>query len=488
KQTAPASPSPAKPTPSASQAPPAQPQASSSHAAPAKPGPKPETKSKPELKPKRTRARSHSQLQKLQRDLDGPGSDVAMALNRAFGSNAREEEDESSDDSSDDSSEEEEPQQRRKEKAKAKSKEIIDVDALSTHPPLPPPGPSLSRSASASAPLPSASRPSGSKPTSKHPTPSSVTPTPGTLTPTLSHIPMSSLRNKNKKKGFRLSMAQPIPRKIVFDERGDALVDGLEGGGQDTQMDVDNEQDDAATQDQAEEPSLPTLTLPSFSQSSQPTQSKRPRLIPPSEIQSLGELPPRVFVTSVDVEEGMWGDVSGGANAYGAEGGVDGDGAKKRGKGKNKKKRKALDQDQDVGGDAYDYSYGNGNMNGRQDSPSAVEDALVLPYDDVEEPLPTSNLGSKSKSQHNGKINVDPKRNPEKEKVRNIDWTKAEKVWEKSKEVGSVMDLSVLVLAGGGRGGSGERGGGGGVVVGWKPPTFSGLCCSSPRSALSFLQ
>ena len=33
-----------------------------------------------------------------------------------------------------------------------------------------------------------------------------------------------------------------------------------------------------------------------------------PRLIPPSEIQELGQLPSNMFVTSVDVESDIWGD------------------------------------------------------------------------------------------------------------------------------------------------------------------------------------
>lgn len=78
---------------------------------------------------------------------------------------------------------------------------------------------------------------------------------------------MLSLKNKNKKKGFKQSMAAPIPKKIVFGDAEDV---------QQTVVDV------------------------------VPSQQEYVRLIPPSEIQGRGELPPNMFVTSVDVERGIW--------------------------------------------------------------------------------------------------------------------------------------------------------------------------------------
>lgn len=78
---------------------------------------------------------------------------------------------------------------------------------------------------------------------------------------------MLSLKNKNKKKGFKQSMAAPIPKKIVFGDAEDV---------QQTVVDV------------------------------VPSQQEYVRLIPPSEIQVRGELPPNMFVTSVDVERGIW--------------------------------------------------------------------------------------------------------------------------------------------------------------------------------------
>lgn len=77
---------------------------------------------------------------------------------------------------------------------------------------------------------------------------------------------MFSLGNKNKKKGYKQALVQPSGSKIVF-----------------------------------EVPSLPVIapTSPPILASSQNSY----RLIPPSE---RNDLPRNMFVTSVDVEEGMW--------------------------------------------------------------------------------------------------------------------------------------------------------------------------------------
>ncbi|KAG9219430.1 hypothetical protein CCMSSC00406_0005324 [Pleurotus cornucopiae] len=86
-------------------------------------------------------------------------------------------------------------------------------------------------------------------------------------------ITMSSLKNKNKKKGFKNASNRPIPQKIVF-------------------SDVANSKDDVemAIVDNI----LHTEKRP------------LPRVIPPSENQARGELPPNMFVTSVDVEAEEW--------------------------------------------------------------------------------------------------------------------------------------------------------------------------------------
>ena len=101
---------------------------------------------------------------------------------------------------------------------------------------------------------------------------------------TLNQVMMGSLRNKNKKKGFKQSMANPLPAKITFTNNTTA------SGSQ-------------------QQPSLCTPkkdTLMEEPSTSSGTTIQPPRLIPPSEIQELGQLPSNMFVTSVDVESGMW--------------------------------------------------------------------------------------------------------------------------------------------------------------------------------------
>jgi hypothetical protein len=90
-------------------------------------------------------------------------------------------------------------------------------------------------------------------------------------------VMMASLRNKNKKRGFKNSMASPLPLKIVF---GNA---------------TDNT------------PALNTEdALPFVAAEHDFEFTSAPRLIPPSEKQDKGLLPANMFVTSVDVEEGVW--------------------------------------------------------------------------------------------------------------------------------------------------------------------------------------
>jgi len=85
---------------------------------------------------------------------------------------------------------------------------------------------------------------------------------------------MMSLRNKNKKKNFRQLMDKPLPPKIVFTELENTPV--------------------------SSEP--PHVGSPIHVKDSVPS-VKCASLIPPSE---RDDLPSNIFVTSIDVEEGMW--------------------------------------------------------------------------------------------------------------------------------------------------------------------------------------
>ena len=80
-----------------------------------------------------------------------------------------------------------------------------------------------------------------------------------------SDLTMASLSNKNKKRGFKNGIGKEVPPKIIFSGQvhPDTNVNGR-------------------------------------------VQVSTPRLIPPSEKQEKGLLPPNLVVTSVNVEEGLW--------------------------------------------------------------------------------------------------------------------------------------------------------------------------------------
>ncbi|PIL36582.1 hypothetical protein GSI_00271 [Ganoderma sinense ZZ0214-1] len=107
---------------------------------------------------------------------------------------------------------------------------------------------------------------------------------------------MASLSNKNKRRGFKDALTRGIPPKITFadPEAAQSASNSGQGSTATAQMDADA---DALVV----EASLRVQdTMP------QRTRQPKPRLIPPSDKQELGLLPPNMFVTSVDVEEGMW--------------------------------------------------------------------------------------------------------------------------------------------------------------------------------------
>ena len=91
---------------------------------------------------------------------------------------------------------------------------------------------------------------------------------------------MASLSNKNKRRGFKQAMASTLPKKIIFSGP------------------------DMPTAEEIEKAPLPFTAAPA-SEIMAAAPNSFPRLIPPSEKQENGLLPPNMFVTSVDVEEGM---------------------------------------------------------------------------------------------------------------------------------------------------------------------------------------
>ncbi|KAI5125001.1 hypothetical protein M0805_007425 [Coniferiporia weirii] len=87
----------------------------------------------------------------------------------------------------------------------------------------------------------------------------------------------TTLRNKNKKKGFKRTMVGVIPQKIVFSDNNDVT------------------------------PASTTSTSASVARlTSDGRRTQMPRLITPSEKQDQGLLPSNLFVTSVEVEGEKW--------------------------------------------------------------------------------------------------------------------------------------------------------------------------------------
>jgi len=201
-------------------------------------------------------------------------------------------------------------------------------------------------------------------------------------------VMMGSLRNKNKKRGFKQSMARPIPRKIVFSGAGG-------------QQDLNGAA--PAVMEEVVKPSgepIGTLTGAESDRQTAFATQLPPRLIPPSELQELGRLPPNVFVTSVDVEEGMWGSST---------------------RSKKDKKRKRKDQEE------YGHRYHDG-------------------FDGEQNPwVGGLTYGGDEFTYGNG--GVDP-RAPSTSAVELVDWAEAEKVWDASPVLENPDELTVGALVG----------------------------------------
>ncbi|KAH6890064.1 hypothetical protein BKA70DRAFT_1409042 [Coprinopsis sp. MPI-PUGE-AT-0042] len=209
------------------------------------------------------------------------------------------------------------------------------------------------------------------------------------------HFPgfvMASLRNKNKKKGFfkqaMLDRMQggPEQRKIKFGEDEGPEHDTIELAAQ-------------AIDEHDVQPTASTSTLPA-SQSTQ-SQRRRPRLIPPSELQDAGKLPSNIFVTSIDVEEGMPSYTK-----------------------KNKKRRKKNHNWDEFGGEEEGYlEYEEGQFMDADATMGSEEQVVQLVYDD--EPENAALKGSE-----------------------NFDWDKAEREWDKLGVVHDIAKLEQLGVGG----------------------------------------
>ena len=108
-------------------------------------------------------------------------------------------------------------------------------------------------------------------------------------------------KNRNKKKRIRKSFVGALPQKIIFDTPN-ATPDAAHDPKFDSSAsDSDSSESSPSSSDFEKEPNLAPLPA-----SHQPEpESQPPRLIAPSERQESGTLPPGLFVTSIDVEEGI---------------------------------------------------------------------------------------------------------------------------------------------------------------------------------------
>ena len=106
-------------------------------------------------------------------------------------------------------------------------------------------------------------------------------------------------KNKNKKKHFRSSFGDCPPKKIVFDAPAAGSLLSI------SSISSSSSPSSAAPSPTSSKPTATPQTQTHTANPSHPSTPARPRLIPPSERQDLGTLPAGMFVTSVDVEEGM---------------------------------------------------------------------------------------------------------------------------------------------------------------------------------------
>jgi hypothetical protein len=198
-------------------------------------------------------------------------------------------------------------------------------------------------------------------------------------------VVMGSLRNKNKKKGFKHSMAGPIPRKIVFtdDER---------------QRESNNIASAASKPGTRNEDLGLEMNVTDLQSSS--TRKPFSRLIPPSELQELGQLPPNMFVTCVDVGVGI----------------MDFGGSSSRKKGRKRKGK---------GQDIYEYDWGQGQADGYEEDFHDNERMLLHDAAARNDTTPLKPSGDDA-----------------------IDWSKAEQRWETSVVVQSPEQIAIGALVG----------------------------------------
>ena len=187
-------------------------------------------------------------------------------------------------------------------------------------------------------------------------------------------------------------MANPSPQKIVFAPNTTASGSQHPPSllAQDISMDV---------------PSIPSGTI-------------QPRLIPPSEIQELGQLPSNIFVTSVDVESDIWGDHL--------------PSPKKQ----SKKKQKTLNNEglcYSATNNSHDTSQRDNTSENGQFDDAHDDSSLTLPYFDTDVPSSTTQVPSSGTTLETSKP---------------LDWDRLERLWEECPVLKKLEQLVVGCLVG----------------------------------------
>ncbi|KAF9448166.1 hypothetical protein P691DRAFT_760171 [Macrolepiota fuliginosa MF-IS2] len=214
-------------------------------------------------------------------------------------------------------------------------------------------------------------------------------------------VMMASLGNKNKKKGYKQFLMAPVPKKIVFAEGEGEMIStsGLASTSSSAPMGL------PVPQALTSEAQIETLVR---IQPSPSRQRPLPRLVPPSEIQERGNLPPNMFVTSVDVEADLWNP----------------NGKKKR---KNKQKQVGALHEHN---DSFNNSYNNGNG-------YLADEDVTSTYGNDEQVGETVN-------------DAQPNALPEHvvEPATAFDWNKAEKSFDKAPKVAQLDDFKQASIIG----------------------------------------
>ena len=143
-----------------------------------------------------------------------------------------------------------------------------------------------------------------------------------------------------------------------------------------------------------------------------------PRLIPPSEIQELGQLPSNMFVTSVDVESDIWGDHL--------------PSPKKQ----SKKKQKTLNNEglcYSATNNSHDTSQRDITSENGQFDDAHDDSCLILPYFDTDVPSSTTLVPSSGTTLETSKP---------------LDWDRLERLWEECAVLEKLEQLVVGCLVG----------------------------------------